>query len=312
MLNKRDIPNLLLAGMRTEFMGAYETATKDHEKLAMVVKSTKSVEPWSWLGSTPKMGEWKDTRIPQGMLEHNFSITNRSFEASISVDRDAIEDDQYGQIVLRVKELATEAVRYRDELAFSLISQGNATIGTSGDYTGKTISCYDGRANFASDHSEGDSGTQSNLGSTALGVTSVQAAITAMSKFKNDKGKPAGTRPNLLVVPPDLEWKATELFTSDYFPEEGTTTAKLAKNTLKGKLNTLVTPYLTDPDNWYLFDTTGVIKPLILQVRREPEFTSLIDNTEAAFMRKELYYGIDWRGEIAWSDWRKSYGAFCD
>jgi len=108
MLVKSDIPKLLLAGMRTEFMKAYEVAAKDYEKLATVISSTKSSETYPWLGGVPKMHEWKDERIPQGMLEHNFTIANRDWEASIAVDRNAIEDDQYGQINVRVKELATE------------------------------------------------------------------------------------------------------------------------------------------------------------------------------------------------------------
>jgi len=92
MLVKTDIPKLLLAGMRTNFMKAYDTASKDHEKLATTIKSTKSSETYPWLGGIPAMSQWKDERVPQGMLEHNFSITNRDWESSIAVDRNAIED----------------------------------------------------------------------------------------------------------------------------------------------------------------------------------------------------------------------------
>ena len=310
MLVKGDIPKLLLAGMRTNFMQAYEVAVKDHEKIATTIKSTKSSETYPWLGGVPKMNEWKDERIPQGMLEHNFTIANRDWEASIAVDRNAIEDEQYGQIDVRVRELATEAVRFFDELGFTLIEQGTGTTGTTGTiYDGVVTSCYDGKAFFATDHSEGESGTQSNRGSTALGVGAIQAAITAMRKFKGDKGKPAHVRPNLLVVPPDLEWTAKEILNSTFFPEEGTTTNKLAVNVLKGSLDLLVNEYLTDTDNWYLFDTTRVVKPLILQLRQNPRFTSLTQGTESSFMRKKLYFGVDWRGEILWGDWRTGYAS---
>ncbi len=310
MLVKTDIPKLLLAGMRTNFMKAYDVAEKEHQKIATVIKSTKSSETYPWLGAVPKMHEWKDERIPQGLLEHNFSISNRDWESSIAIDRNAIEDEQYGQIDIRVKELAVEAVRFYDELAFTLVSQGTGTSGTAGTiYDDVAISCYDGKAFFATNHSEGDSGTQSNKGSTALSATALQSAITAMKKFKNDKGKPAHVKPNLLVVPTDLEWEAKELLRSTYYPEEGTTTAKLATNVLKGSLNLLVSDYLTDTNNWYLFDTTRVVKPLILQLRQNPRFTSLTKDTESAFMRKKLYYGIDWRGEILWGDWRTGYSS---
>ena len=310
MLTKGDIPKLLLAGMRTEFMKAYETAVKDYEKLATPITSTKSSETYPWLGGVPKMREWKDERVPQGLLEHNFTIANRDWESSIAVDRNAIEDEQYGQINVRIRELATEAARFFDELAFTLVGQGINTTGTSGTiYEGVTMACYDGKAFFATNHTEGDSGTQSNRGSTALSATALQAAITAMRKFKNDKGKPAHIQPNLLVIPPDLEWEAKELLNSQFYPEEGATTNKMAVNVLKGALNLLVNDYLTDADNWYVFDTNRVVKPLILQLRQNPRFTSLTQGTESSFMRKKLYFGVDWRGEILWGDWRTGYAS---
>ncbi len=308
MLTKGDIPNLLLAGMKTNFMAAYEVAVKEYTQIATTITSTKSSETYPWLGSVPKMAEWKDERIPQAMLEHNLSIANRDWEASIAVDRNAIEDEQYGQIEVRVKELATEAVRFFDELAFTLMGQGINTAGTAGTiYDGVTLTCYDGKAFFATNHSEGDSGTQSNRGSTALSATALQAAITAMKKFKNDKGKPAHVRPNMLTVPTDLEWEAKELLNSQYYPEEGTTTTKLATNVLKGSLNLLVNDYLTDTDNWYVFDTNRIVKPMILQLRQDPRFSSLVSGTESSFLRKKLYFGVDWRGEILWGDWRTGY-----
>lgn len=310
MIVKSDIPKLLLAGMKTNFMTAYDTAEKEHLNLATVIKSEKSSETYPWLGGVPKMHEWKDERIPQGLLEHNFIIANRSWESSLAVDRDAFEDEQYGQIDIRVKELAVEAARFFDELAFTLIAQGTGTSGTAGTlYEGVTTSCYDSKAFFATDHSEGQSGTQSNRGSSSLSATALQSAITAMKKFKNDQGKPAHIRPNLLVVPTDLEWEAKELLNSTYYPEEGAVTTKMATNVLKGSLKLVTSEYLTDTDNWYLFDTSKVVKPLILQLRQNPRFESLTKNTESAFMRKKLYYGVDWRGEILWGDWRNGYAS---
>lgn len=64
MLTKSDIPRLLLAGLRTNFMKAYETATKEHEQIATKIVSTGASESYGWLGGVPKMSEWKDERIP--------------------------------------------------------------------------------------------------------------------------------------------------------------------------------------------------------------------------------------------------------
>jgi len=305
---KTDIPKLLTSGMKTEFMGAFETATADYTNLVTTIKSKKDQETYPWLGGVPKMREWKDERVPKGLSEYNFSVINYDWEDSIAVDKNAIADDQYDQIKLRVRELGVEAKRFFDELAFGLVLQGHSTTGT-GTFLNKAITCYDSKAFFATDHSEGASGTHSNKGTTALTAASLRTAITAMRKFKDDQGKPSHVKPTLLVVPPDLEFTARELLNSAYYPEEGTTTNKLATNVLKGIVNLLVTDYLTDSNNWYLFDTRRVMKPMILQMRQAPVFTDLVDNTESAFMRKQIFYGVDWRGFVAWGDWRTGYGA---
>lgn len=310
MLVKSDIPKLLLAGMKTEFMSAFETAEKQYLEIATEVKSTKDQETYPWLGAVPKMSEWKDERTPQGLLEHYFTVPNRDWEASIAVDRNAIEDEQYGQIEIRVKELAVEAARFFDELVFTLIPEGVNTTGSSGSlFEGNSVACYDSKAYFAANHSEGQSGTHSNKGSSEISTSALQAAITAMRKFKNDQGKPSHKRPDVLVVPPDLEWTAMKIINSPADPSEGTTTSFNATNTLKNKLKVVVNDYLTDTNNWYLFDTRGVVKPIILQIRKAPTFSQLTDNTEAAFMRKKLYFGIDWRGAVAFGDWRNGYAS---
>ena len=131
MIVRSDIPKLLLAGMRTEFMGAYEKAAADYEQITTTVESTKSEETYPWLGAVPKMGEWKDERKEEDLNEYYFTITNYSWEGTVSVDRDAIEDEQYGQIKIRVKELATEAKRFYDEMIFGLILEGENTTGTA-------------------------------------------------------------------------------------------------------------------------------------------------------------------------------------
>ena len=206
--------------------------------------------------------------------------------------------------------MAVEAKRFFDELVFGLILQGENTTGSSGShFENKTVSCYDAKAFYATNHSEGDSGSQSNLGSSVLSATALQTAITAMVNFKDDKGKPSHVRPNVLVVAPGLEWEAKELLKSTYYPEEGTTTTKLATNVLKGSLDLIISPYLTDADAWYLFDTTHVMRPLILQMRRAPDFQNLIGDTESAFLRKKWYYGADWRGFVAWGNWRLGYAS---
>lgn len=296
-LTRSDVPNLLEDGLKTVFFEALDATVGNYERIATIIPSESDSEDYPWLGAVPSMREFTDERMPLGLLENNYTIRNRTWESSIAVERAAIEDDKYGQIKLRVQSLAREARRHVDELVFGLLAGG---------FTGK---CYDGKAFFATNHSSGESGTQSNKVTDPLDAAALQAAITAMMKFKDDRGKLLGVVPDLLVVPPDLQWTAMELLESTYWPEEGTTTARAASNVLKGKLDLLVSPYLSDTDNWFVLSTKGVIKPIILQSRTPVEFAALEADSESGFMRDQYIYGVRARYNAGYGLWQMAYGS---
>jgi phage major head subunit gpT-like protein len=291
------MPNLLEAGLRAVFFEAYEAAPGDWEQVATVVPSEHDTEKYAWLGSVPKMREFKDERVPAGLLEHDYSIKNKTWEASVAVDRTALEDDEYGQIKLRVMSLAEEAKRHQDELVFGLIKDGFTTL------------CYDGQYFFDTDHSEGDSGTQSNKGTTALSASSLQTAITAMSKFKDDKGKVMGVIPDTLVVPPDLKWTAMELLQSVYAPDTASGKTEMRRNVLAGALDLIASPYLTDTNDWLLLCTRRIVKPVIFQSRVPIEFSALEANSENGFMRDQYVYGVRARYNVGYGLWQLAYGS---
>ena len=173
---------------------------------------------------------------------------------------------------------------------------------------GKTITCYDGNPFFSASHSEGSSGTQSNKGTAALTYANLQTAITAMKGIKDDKGKYLNVAPDLLVVNQSDEWTAREILNSTYYPTLTTTTTfKLASNVLKDSLQLYVTPYLTS-GTWIVLDTKGVVKPLMLQMRKKIEFSQLLTGPEQ-FLRKKLYFGADGRWEAAFGMWQYAYGS---
>jgi phage major head subunit gpT-like protein len=295
-LTKSDIPNLLEDGLKTVFFEALDATIGDYERIATIVPSESDEESYPWLGAVPGMREFKDERMPLGLLEHNYAIKNRTWESSIAVERAAIEDDKYGQIKLRVQSLAREAKRHVDELVFTLLKSGFSAT------------CYDGENFFDTDHASGDSGAQSNKGTSALDATTLQAAITAMMKYKDDRGKLLGIAPDLLVVPPDLQWTAMELLESTYWPGSQAN-HKMASNVLKGKLDLLVSPYLTDTNDWFVLCTKGIVKPVILQSRTPVEFSALEADSESGFMRDQYIYGVRARYNAGYGLWQMAYGS---
>lgn len=61
---------------------------------------------------------------------------------------------------------------------------------------------------------------------------------------------------------------------------------------------------------WYLMDLSRPIKPIILQIRKVPEFVAMDKpDDENAFMRKKYRYGVDDRKNVGFGLWQLAYGS---
>ncbi|MGI4789612.1 MAG: Mu-like prophage major head subunit gpT family protein [Janthinobacterium lividum] len=294
-LVKSDIPELLTAGLKTAFFQTFGETPAQWDKIATVVPSERDTEQYAWLGALPGMREFLDERSPADMKPYSYAIQNKTWESTLSIDRTALEDDQYGQIALRVRQMAMVAKQHLDSIVFGLLGLGFASNG------------YDDVPFFGT-HVQG--AAQTNKGTDALAALSLQAAITAMMRFTDDKGRPMGTRPNLLVIPPELYWEATQLLNSSFFPDPAAIGSQdLAMNPLKGMLTLLTTPYLASSTNWFLLDTGRVVRGLVLQMRKEFEFQALEGSSENGFLRDQFLYGVRARYNAGFGDWRAAFGA---
>lgn len=290
-----DIAALLLPGLKTAFFETFGMTAAQWDSIATVIHSDKDTEQYGWLGALPGMREWTDERQPGDMSPYSYAIKNKKFESTIAVDRTAIEDDLYGQIALRIRQMAMVAKQDLDRICFGLLAAGFVSNG------------YDG-VPFFGNHTQGT--VQTNKSTDPLTATSLQNGITAMMRFLDDKGRPCGTVPTLLVVPPELTWEAWTLLNSSFFPDAVTTAnQQLGANPLKGMLSLVTTPFLSNTANWFLLDTKRVLKAIVLQMRSDFEFSALEGNTEQGFLRDQYLYGVRARYNVGFGDWRAAFGA---
>ena len=293
-LVKSDIGPLLKAGLKTQFFQTFAETPSMYDRISTLIPSDKDTEQYAWLGALPGVREFLDERQSQDMTPYSYAIKNKTWESTISVDRAALEDDLYGQIPLRIKQMAMSAKQHLDILTFGMLAAGFTQNG------------YDAVPFFGT-HAQG--GAQSNRGVDPLSAASLQSAVTAMMRFTDDQGKPAGVTPDLLVVSPELYWEGRVLLESTYYPDPLTAASQdLAMNPLMGSLKLLSSPYLVSPTNWFVLDTKRIVKAIVLQMRKDFEFTAL-DDEENAFMRDTLFYGVRARYNCGFGDWRGAYGA---
>lgn len=256
-------------------------------KVATVIENVKSITvEYAWLGDTPKMREWIGDRVLKDLKAFGYSITKKDYEATIEVSRDAIEYDQLGVVKPRIEQLAHEGDQHYDETLWELV-EANTT-------------CYDGKNFFATDHDIGGVAF-SNLGDKKLTQASFLAGRESMRGLVGETGKSLKIKPNLLVIPPELEATAIEILKSS-------TINGGDSNITKDMAEYLVVDDLTDPNAWYLLDVTKPIKPLVLQINKPVKFTAMDSvKDEAVFMRKSFRYGTDSQDNVGYGLWQLAY-----
>jgi len=290
-------PVTLEKGLRADFMKAYNNGEDPQDVIPMILKTSSSSnsEKYGWLGQAPQMVEWKDERRLKGLRDFSYTLENKDYESTIEVARNTIEDDQMGSTRVRIQDLARIARAHPRKLFFDALNAGETEL------------AYDGQAFFSASHSEGDSGTQSNLNSSGSGTTVAQiktdldAAIAVMRNYLDDRGEIFydGERDWYILAPPALEGNMRELLNASIISN--------TTNTYKGIAKLITSGRLTDANDWYLFDASAGVKPFIWQERRGPMFASQEANSSNGFMRKNYYYGIDVRRAFGYGLWQKAY-----
>ncbi len=299
-LVRSDLLSLIEAGLRTEFFRAYRQLSESSivSRIATVVRTNLPTQKYGWLGSVPAMREFIDERVPVGLRAFEYAISDQVWEASIAIERRALEDEQYDMIRMRVQDLALEAVRHREQLVINALLEG--TSGTA----------YDGQPLFSTAHQEGESGLQSNIFTGELNTENLQQAMAQMMLIKDDRGRPMGIMPDTLLVGPALQWLAMELLESPVVVQVNTTgNFTPYRNVLQGKLRLIVSPYIagSDADRWFLLDTSRAVRGVILQERRDVplEFAALDRPTsESVFMRDKVFYGVRARYGVGYGLWQ--------
>ncbi len=130
------------------FRAGLSTATPMWQQLATLVPSAAAEETYAWLGNFTRFREWLGERQYQSLMLHGYSIKNRTFENTVEVLRDHIEDDKYGMFSPVVQQLGQDAATHPDEMVFDVVNNAFATR------------CYDGQYFFDTDHPVGPPGRQ--------------------------------------------------------------------------------------------------------------------------------------------------------
>ena len=130
----------LVQGFRADYQRGLQVAPNQWREVATLVPSATASNTFPWLGQFPKLREWIGARVVKDMAAHGYSITNKTFEGTVSIARTAVEDDTAGVYRPMFEEMGRAAGVHPDELVFALLAAGASTL------------CFDGQNFFDTDH----------------------------------------------------------------------------------------------------------------------------------------------------------------
>lgn len=266
--------------------------------------SDQASEQYPFLGQNPRMREWIGGRVAKGLRSNSLTIANKHYEATLEIALKDLRRDKTPQLQARIGEFASEGDAHWGTLLTTLIINGPSTV------------CYDGQYFFDTDHSEGDSGSQSNDitvdisalpcvvhgATTAPSVEEMQQAIiqgvAQILSFKDDRGRPMNSNAREFTVTVPISMYITALAAVSAI-----TTAAVQSNQNPNvlppgfRISIEMMPELTWTDSFAVWRTDSPIKGLIRQSETDPVLKMKDETSEFAFDNDAIQIGIDaWRG----------------
>ena len=293
-INRAAISKELLPGLNAVFGIEYGEVNNEHEPLYEVENSDRSFEEevlFTGFGTAPTKNEGAAVVYDDAGESYTSRYTNETIALAFAITEEAMEDNLYDTFAkLRAKGLARAMANTKQVKAAKLYNEGFTTA--QGD----------GVSLFNTAHPTVGDGNQSNT-STAAAIAegTLESAVIAIQKFKDDRGILIGSSAVSIHVPVDL------MFTTDVLLNTPGIVGS-ADNDLNSVKNLGVFPSgyftnrrFTDANAWFIKtdvpNGSKMFNRTPLQTKMEPDF----DTGNLRFKARERYsFGV--------SDWRSWFG----
>lgn len=298
-------PSLLDPSFRAVYGDVLENTETTYDKVFNVLNSKRAYEKEtaaSGLSRLEEKGQGDVISFEDPIPGYDVNYTHKTFGKGSAVTYEMWQDDQYGVMQRRPKDLANAKIRTLEQSGADIFNFG-FTAGGGGT---ATFTSGDGLALFSTAHTATGDGVavQSNTTTADLDEDSLEAAMVTMRATQDNKGQLQMVRPDTLLVPPALEKEARILLNS----QGRVGTANNDINPYQGKLNIVVWDYLgaaaggTDTA-WFLIDSSAALLQFFMRDDRG------VEGPEYDFKAKTAMWSVICRYSLGFSDWRGIYGS---
>jgi phage major head subunit gpT-like protein len=266
--------------------------------------SNQESETYKWLGMAPAFREWVGGRQPKGFRENGITIVNKTFEATLEVLVDEMRRDKTGQVLARVRELATRTEAHWASLLSQLVVAGESQL------------CYDGQFFFDTDHVDGDSGTQDNdithnIGTPTAPTASemegaVLKAVEKIMGFKDDVGEPMNENAAsfLVMVPVPFMSAAAAALRNPVIADGSGSRTNTITNLGGFTFQLAVNPRLSWTDKLAVFRADGGVRALIRQEDEPVTIQAIAEGSELEFKENKHHYGVKCSRNVGYGYWQ--------
>jgi phage major head subunit gpT-like protein len=293
----------LWISFNTIFMQTLERTKTRIDDIASTVPSSTRIEHYPIAALTQRMREWVKDRVIQDLAAFQQSVQNVTFEHTVGVMREDIEDDVTGAYGLAIQQQAYLGalepwLQVQDELG------GRAFSSSVG---------FDDVTFFNDSHLwKGVRGAgaqaQSNKTSDYLSRDAVYRGIRAMSTFVGPDGVVLLVQPTHFLYAPNLESVVDELFNVPLANISGGALSQTLYNKFDKQHQIKMSTWTGY--QWMMLDCEKPIKPVVNQIRRPLQLTPMVKLDDPnVFYQKRFDFGMDYRGAVKAIAWWLAYGS---
>ena len=231
----RSLPNILKESAQKILIDSYQAVDVASVKVSKIIEVT-DFKPHAL---AQLVGQYRFEKVaPDGELPHatvsdqGYMVKADTYGKLVGLTRQDIMNDDLQAFLDIPRQLGRGAALALENAFWSMVEAANASFFSSGN------------ANVLSG------------ANSAFGVAGISAAIAKLRKQKDPDGNPIKAKPRFVVVPPDLEADATQIYTSNVLLIAGQTDKVVgANNPHANKYEPVVSEYLTGngaASPWYL------------------------------------------------------------
>ena len=297
-INRASINKELLPGLNAIFGLEYGEVNNEHQAIYEIENSDRAFEEevlFTGFGTAPTKGEGAAVSYDDAQESYTARYTAETVALAFAITEEAMEDNLYDTFAkLGAKGLARAMANTKQVKAANLFNNSfSDTIG-------------DGVAFFSDSHPTVADGLQDNLlAASDLAESTLETALTAIQKTKDDRGILIGASAVSLHIPVDYWAVADRVLSSPGNTQTSAAAADPNTNAINAIRHMGMVPEgyhinrrFTDTDAWFVkTDVPNGTKMFIrspLQTKMEPDF----DTGNLRFKARERYsFGVsDWRG----------------